>query len=130
MPQLIDSNEKVEKVTVQLTLDGSGAASVDTTLLDGEVHAVEFVPGTWNALAAITVERKTGGLDILTAVVPGASRKIYLPRTPICGAAGTDLEYASTFKQVDKHMLSNEALTVVVSGGTAANTATVNIFLK
>lgn len=116
----------IQVETITVTTNGSGAASVDSGTINGEILKIVYDKGTVNAANTVVTKCKqvlTGSIQeqIDSYDVNGGSAVRY-PVVALLGAAAGDNRWGRFFV--------HDILTISVSGGALSKTCTVQIYYR
>jgi hypothetical protein len=122
----------VNRQTVTVTTDGSGAATAFTDVVTGRVVSVQYVADgsvPYASTVDFTVTGETTGQAILSATDVAASTT-WAPRQPTHTTAGAASLYAAGGTAVNDHVcLANERVKIVLAQGGSAKAGVFHITL-
>jgi len=123
----------VHRVSVPVTTDGSGNATVRTPPLNGLIRAIVYVPDGTNPLtnsASVTATGDLSGIPVVTIAAIGAVLVALAPRMATVNASDGAALYASGGATVnDLIPVADETLKFVISGGGAAKLGTFHVYV-
>jgi hypothetical protein len=114
----------VQRQTVKLTTDASGAATGYTANVTGSVSAIRYVKTDFADGSTFTVTNETTGETIWTQTGVNASATV-APRQAVHSTAGVaDLFAAAGTAVPDRIALANDRISIVISAGGNTKTGT------
>lgn len=118
------------RLTVPVTTDGSGAATVySDPIAAGVLSHIVYVKGTIGATPTFTITTETTNETLWSESNVSASA-VRAPRQPTHSTAGAASLYAVGGTAVnDKIAIANDRVKIVISGGGATATGTFHIVL-
>jgi hypothetical protein len=112
--------------TVTLAINGSGAVSVDSPMISGEILKFVYDKGTVDAVNTIVTKTKqalTGSVqEQIDSYDVNNGSAIRYPRAAVLNASAGDNKYTP--------FVVHDFLTLSVSGGAASKTSTVQIYWR
>lgn len=118
----------IEKQTISLTTDGSGAATGYSEVVTGRVLAVLYTKVDFATGVDLTITAEGTGQAILTLTNQDSSG-IWYPRAQVHGATGSGLTFDGTNVVAEPVPVVNERIKVVVAQGGSGKTGTVQILV-
>ncbi len=118
--------------TVSITTDASGDATAYTGVVNGYVHAIQYVPdGTapYDATADVTITGETTGIAVTTLTNVAAALTTY-PRAATHDQANAAALYAAAGTAVrDRVPIAAERIKLVIAQGGATKTGVWHVIL-
>ncbi len=123
----------IEKITLALTVNASGAATVYSPLpISGRVLQLRYVPDGTNPLdtgADLTLTGEDTGVALATLTDIGTSAFTKVPRQAVHGITGTALTYDGTRPVSEPPYLAGERLKCIVAQGGVSMTGQLHVLI-
>lgn len=117
----------VERHTVEITTDGSGAAEAYTPHVTGRLIDIQYVKNNFTDGVDFTITAEETGRSLWTDTNVNAS-EIVAPRQPTHDAAGAASLYAAGGEPIEDGIyLANERIKIVIAAGGSAKSGTFHI---
>jgi hypothetical protein len=117
-----------ERHTVTLTTDGSGDATGYTPVVTGALSQIRYVKNNFDNGVDFTITAEATGETLWTQSDVNASAT-KAPRQATHTTAGVASVYASTDGVLDKVLLANDRVKIVVGSGGAAKSGTFHVII-
>lgn len=119
----------VQRHVVNVTTDGSGAATAYTTVVTGRLLAIHYVKTDFTDGVDFTITAEATGESLWTDTNVNAAESVY-PRAPTHDGVGAARLYAAGGTAVaDAIGLANDRVKIVIAAGGAAKTGAFHIVL-
>lgn len=112
-----------QTVTVPVTVDASGDATVYSNALSGYLEQIRYVKTDFADGVDFTITGDTTGATLWDEDNVNASVTV-APRQPTQTTAGVAINYAATFPVHDRIAIGNERIKIVVANGGNATSGT------